>query len=152
MLIAKIKKFFENAHIPTKAHPEDAAYDLYAYLNENLEDGQGTGVIPQGQTCKVGMGISFTPPQGYFGAVFARSGLATKQGLRLANAVGILDPNYTGEIIVALHNDSDKPQYIAQGDRIAQLVFLPIVDVTFDEVDELQITDRANTGFGDSGK
>ena len=152
MLTTKIKKLFENAHIPTTAHPEDAAYDLYAYLNENLEDGQGMEMVPRGQTCKVGTGIALTPPQGYFGAIFARSGLATNQGLRLANSVGILDPNYTGEIIVALHNDSDKTQYIAQGDRIAQLVFLPIVDVTFDEVDELQITDRANTGFGDSGK
>ena len=136
MLEAKIQKLFENAHIPTKAHPEDAAFDLYAYLNEKLEDGQGTGAIPPGQTCKVGTGIAFTPPQGYFGAVFARSGLATKQGLRLANSVAVIDPNYTGELIVPLHNDTDKPQYIAQGDRIAQLMFLPVVDVTFDEVDE----------------
>lgn len=152
MLNAQIKKLFKNAHIPKKAHPGDAAFDLYAHLNENLEEGHGDEAIYPGQTCKVGTGIAFTPPQGYFGAVFARSGLATNQGLRLANSVGIVDPNYTGELIVPLHNDSNKTQYISQGDRIAQLVFLPVVDVMFDEVDELQITDRGDTGFGDSGK
>lgn len=152
MLKAKIKKLFENAHVPTKAHPEDAAFDLYAFLNEDFEDGKGSGCIPAGTTCKVGTGISFTPPEGYFGAIFARSGLATKQGLRPSNCTGIIDPNYTGEIIVALHNDSDKPQYVTQGDRIAQLIFFPVLDVEFEEVEDLETTDRGATGFGDSGK
>ena len=91
-------------------------------------------------------------PDGYFGAVFARSGLATKQGLRPANAVGVCDSSYRGEYIVALHNDTDIPQMINPMERIAQLVVMPYLPVELVEVDELSDTERGAGGFGSSGK
>ena len=91
-------------------------------------------------------------PDGYFGAVFARSGLASKQGLRPANCVGVCDSDYRGEYIVALHNDSQIKQIINPGDRIAQLVIMPYLAVTFTECDELSETKRAAGGFGSTGK
>ena len=150
MMLAKIKKLYPNAKIPQKAHDSDAAFDLYAYFDESATEGDVEGILP-GQTCKVGTGVSITPPPGYFGAIFARSGLSVKQGLRLANSVAVMDPGYTGEYIVALHNDSEDTQVIGHGDRIAQLMFLPVADVQFEEVDELNDSDRLSGGFGSSG-
>lgn len=103
------------------------------------------------QTIKVGTGIAAAIPPGYFGAIFARSGLATKQGLRPANCVGVVDEDYRGEFIVALHNDTDKPQTIMHGDRIAQLVLLPYMRAQVREVDELDETERGTGGFGSTG-
>ena len=91
-------------------------------------------------------------PHGYFGAIFARSGLATKQGLRPANCVGVIDSDYRGEIIVALHNDSDFGETILCGERIAQLVLMPYVTMNFTEVEELGQTNRGDGGFGSTGK
>ena len=91
-------------------------------------------------------------PDGYFGAVFARSGLASKQGLRPANCVGVCDSDYRGEYIVALHNDSQIKQIINPGDRIAQLVVMPYLAVTFTECDELSETKRSAGGFGSTGR
>ena len=91
-------------------------------------------------------------PQGYFGAIFARSGLATKQSLRPANCVGVVDCDYRGEVIVALHNDSDANKTITHGDRIAQLVLLPYQHMTIKAVDELDETARGDGGFGSTGK
>ena len=104
------------------------------------------------KTEKVSTGLSIQPPQGYFGAIFARSGLATKQGLRPANCVGVCDQDYTGEYIVALHNDTDQTRVINPGDRIAQLVFIPYINVDFCEVDELDKTERGGGGFGSTGR
>lgn len=87
-------------------------------------------------------------PNGYFGAIFALNGLATKRGLRPANCVGVIDSYYRGEIIVALHNNTDKCESIYVGDRIAQLVILPYLPVEFEEVGELSDTDRGDGGFG----
>ena len=87
-----------------------------------------------------------------FGAIFARSGLATKFGINLGNGVAMIDEDYTGEYIVALHNDSCNPVAIEKGDRIAQLVFLPYLNVEFTEAEELDITDRGDGGFGSTGK
>jgi dUTP pyrophosphatase len=105
-----------------------------------------------GETFKIGTGIAITPPEGYFGAIFARSGLATKQGLRPANCVGVCDEDYTGEYIIAVHNDSKHAQVIHDGDRIAQLVFLPYLDVEFEEIEVLAETSRGSGGFGSTGK
>ena len=91
-------------------------------------------------------------PQGYFGAIFARSGLATKQGLRPANCVGVVDCDYRGEVIVALHNDSDTNKIVTHGDRIAQLVLLPYQHMTIKAVAELDETERGEGGFGSTGK
>lgn len=90
-------------------------------------------------------------PEGYFGAVFARSGLATKRGLRPANCVGVIDSDYRGEIIVALKNDSGGLQVINEGERIAQIVIMPYLQVEFNKVDTLEDTDRGAGGFGSTG-
>lgn len=142
----KIKKLFEDSKLPTRGSDAAAGYDLYARLD--IADGL---VIAPHTTAKVGTGVAIQPPKDTFGAVFARSGLATKQGLRPANCVGVCDYDYTGEYIVALHNDCDYSQIIFNGDRIAQVVFIPYVNVTFTEVEELEETERGNNGFGSTG-
>ena len=140
-----LKKINENAIVPTQGHKADAGYDLYACLEVD-------GIIYPGETLKIPTGIAVEIPEGYFGGVFARSGLATKQGLRPANCVGVIDAHYRGEIIVALHNDSKTPQKISHGDRIAQLIMIPILSIEFNVVDELSETDRGSGGFGSTGK
>lgn len=142
---ARIKKLKENAIIPTRGSDKAAGYDLYACCDEP------TFINPY-KTEKIGTGLAIQPPEGYFGAIFARSGLAIKNGLRPANCVGVCDEDYTGEYIVALHNDSNSIWAINSGDRIAQLVFLPYVDIKFCEVDKLDNTNRGDNGFGSTGK
>lgn len=141
----KIKKLNENAVIPTRGSEYAAGVDLYATPPTMSTH------IPAGQTAKINTGICVEIPNGYFGAIFARSGLATKRGLRPANCVGVIDSDYRGEVIVALHNDTDKCESIHVGDRIAQLVILPYLPVEFEEVDELSNTDRGEGGFGSTG-
>lgn len=141
----KIKKLNENAVIPTQGSEYAAGVDLYATPPTMSTN------IPAGQTAKINTGICVEIPNGYFGAIFARSGLATKRGLRPANCVGVIDSDYRGEVIVALHNDTDKCESIHVGDRIAQLVILPYLPVEFEEVDELSNTDRGEGGFGSTG-
>lgn len=140
-----IVKLKPNAIIPTQGSEYAAGYDLYACNEQAI-------AIPPHSTIKVGTGIAIQPPKGYFGAIFARSGLATKNGLRPANCVGVCDEDYTGEYIVALHNDTDNFQSIAVHERIAQLVFLPYLNVEFEEVDALDETNRGDGGFGSTGK
>ncbi len=144
MLTAKIKCLREGAHLPTRGSDKAAGFDLYSCTEDDIQ-------IAPGGMVKVGTGLAITPPEGYFGAIFARSGMATKQGLRPANCVGVCDEDYTGEYIVALYNDSDEVQHIPSGTRIAQLVFLPYVDIYFDTVKELEETERGNGGFGSTG-
>ena len=93
----------------------------------------------------------FSPPEGYCGLIFARSGLATKQGLAPANKVGVCDEDYVGEYIVALHNDTDSEQYVHHGDRIAQLMFVPYEQANLVVVDTLDETERGSGGFGSTG-
>lgn len=141
----KVKKLKENAIIPTRGSKYAAGMDLYACVDTQT-------VITPHQTVKIGTGLAIELPDGYFGAIFARSGLATNQGLRPANAVGVVDSDYRGEYIVALHNDTDTPQIINPMERIAQLVVIPYLPVEFTEVDELSDTERGDGGFGDSGR
>lgn len=141
----KIKKLRPNAIIPTRGSDEAAGYDLYACINEKV-------IIEPHGTAKIGTGLSLQPPKGYFGAIFARSGLSTKQGLRPANCTGVCDQDYLGEYIVALHNDSIFPQTINPNDRIAQLIFLPYQDIIFNEVNDFEGTERGSGGFGSTGK
>ncbi len=141
----KIKKLYENAQLPTKGSEYAAGYDLYAYIQER------SIIIQPHETVKIGTGLAIQPPKRHFGAVFARSGLATKQGLRPANCVGVCDYDYTGEYIVALHNDSEEPRIVNHGDRIAQLVFMPYTNVFFEVVEKLEETDRGSNGFGSTG-
>lgn len=144
MLNVKIKKLSDMAITPTYGSAKAAGMDLYACLNDKV------WIAPH-STVKIGTGISIQPPAGYFGAIFARSGLATKQGLRPANCVGVCDEDYTGEYIVAIHNDSPEGKYIYNGDRIAQLIFLPYEQANLIEVDALDETDRGSMGFGSTG-
>ena len=139
-----IKKLRDSAIVPSQAHKGDAGVDLYACVDEQI-------CIAPGDTIKIPTGIAMAVPEGYFGAIFARSGLATKQGLRPANCVGVCDSQYRGEYIVALHNDSDETRTVECGDRIAQLVILPCVYIDFNVVDSLDDTERDSGGFGSSG-
>ncbi len=138
----KIKKLVENATIPTQGSKEAAGYDLYA--------SEAVTILP-GATEKVHTGIAIAVPVGNFGGIYARSGLATKRGLRPANCVGVIDPDYRGEVIVALHNDSKENQEIEAGERIAQLVIQPYNMVSMEVVDELDETERGTGGFGSTG-
>ena len=141
----RIKKINDNAIIPTRGSEYAAGYDLYACTSSPV-------IIAPHQTVKIGTGLSIELPEGYFGAIFARSGLATKNGLRPANCTGVADSDYRGEYIVALHNDTDTPQTIQPMERIAQLVVIPYLPVEFVEVDELSDTERGDGGFGSTGK
>ena len=141
----KIVKVKPNAIIPTKGSQFSAGHDLYACIENDI-------IIAPHTTVKVGTGIAIQPPSGYFGAIFARSGLATKNGLRPSNCVGVCDEDYTGEYIVAIHNDTNDHQCIRQGERIAQLVFLPYFNFEFVEVDHLDKTERGCDGFGSTGR
>ena len=142
----KIKKLYEDSVIPTRGSEYAAGYDLYAHLGEY----DAIHIKPH-ETAKIGTGVAIQPPKDTFGAVFARSGLAAKQGLRPANCVGVCDYDYTGEYIVALHNDSNEERVIENGARIGQVVFIPYVNVTFKEVEELDATERGDGGFGSTG-
>ena len=141
----KFVKLHQNAKVPTQGSDKAAGFDLYAVLSQERVS------IPPHETVKIGTGLAIQPPDGYFGAIFARSGLATKSGLRPANCVGVCDQDYTGEYCVAIHNDTDEMKFVENGDRIAQLVFMPYLPVEFTEVDSLDKTDRADGGFGSTG-
>lgn len=139
----QIKRLRDTAVIPTRGSEKAAGYDLYATANYE---------IAPHSTIKVGTGISIALPDNSFGAIFARSGLATKKGLRPANCVGVCDSDYRGEYIVPLHNDTDEMMSIEAGERIAQLIVMPFIPVEFEEVDELDETERGAGGFGSTGK
>ena len=141
----QVKKLKENAILPTRGSAYAAGYDLYACVDEAVS-------IEAGETVKIGTGLSIAVPEGYFGAIFARSGLAAKEGLRPANCVGVADSDYRGEYIVALHNDSSVQRTVTPGERIAQLVIMPFLSVCFEEVDNLEETERGEGGFGSTGK
>ena len=147
MATVQIKKLSERAKLPTAGSQYAAGYDLYACL-----DGIETVTIPPHTTVKIGSGIAVALPEGTFGAVFARSGLASKEGLRPANCVGVIDCDYRGECIIALHNDSESERTVHHGDRIAQMVLLPYLPMEFEEVGELSETVRGAGGFGSTGK
>lgn len=140
-----VKKLNDFAKLPTRGSEHAAGYDLYAAIADEIR-------IPPHSTNKIGTGLSFELPDGTFAAIFARSGVATKRHLRPANCVGICDSDYRGEYIVALHNDSEVPQIIEPGERIAQMILLPYISMNFNEVKELSDTKRGDGGFGDSGK
>lgn len=146
-MIVNYKKLNDKAVEPIQGSEYAAGLDLCALI----QNGAHAQRIPAGATVKIGTGIAMEIPEGYFGAVFARSGMATKRGLRPSNCVGVIDADYRGEIIVALHNDSEKCETIHAGDRIAQLVILPYLGVELNEVADLSDTERGSGGFGSTG-
>ena len=140
----KIKKLDEKAIIPTYGSEFSAGADLYYAGSEPL-------TIEAGKTVLVHTGIAMEIPEGLVGLIFARSGLATKRSLAPANKVGVIDSDYRGEIMVALHNHSDVPQTVEAGERVAQLALVPYVSAAFNQVDELDDTARGAGGFGSTG-
>ena len=159
MLNIKIKRLSETAITPTYGSQNAAGMDLYAdigyttaqYVDRPRAVPDSITIRPH-EVAKIGCGFAFQPPEGYAGYIYARSGLATKQHLRPGNCVGVADEDYRGEYIVPLFNDSDTEQIIHHGDRIAQLIFMPYEQANLTEVDELDITERGNGGFGSTGK
>ena len=158
MLNVKIKRLSNTAFIPTYGSAKAACIDLYANIGyckvmtvNGLVQKPDYVEIPPHATVKIGTGFAFQPPEGYCGLIFARSGLATKQGLAPANKVGVCDEDYVGEYIVALHNDTDSEQYVYHGDRIAQLMFVPYERANLLIVDTLDETERGSGGFGSTG-
>ena len=139
-----VKRLNDLAKIPTFGSEHAAGADLYAATSYDI-------AIQPGQTVKIGTGLAMEIPEMKFGAIFARSGLATKQGLRPINCVGVVDSDYRGEIIVALHNDSEEEQIIPAGSRIAQLIIIDFNKIYFNEVNELSDTKRGEDGFGSTG-
>ena len=140
----KIKKLKEEAVIPTYGSSFSAGADLYACIDQVVE------IKPQ-ETKLISTGLALEIPVGYAGLIYARSGLATKRGLAPANKVGVVDSDYRGEVMVALHNHSDQVQTIEPKERIAQLVITPFLKADFIEADILEDTERGIGGFGSTG-
>lgn len=148
----KIKRLTETAKIPTKGSEYAAGFDLYAdNFGDFKSEKEWSLMILPGETVKIKTGVAVALPENTWGGIYARSGLATKQGLAPANKVGVIDSDYRGEIIVALHNHSGYQQMLHQGDRVAQLVIHEFKPYDFEEVDELDDTDRGEGGFGSTG-
>ena len=141
----KVLKLREDAILPAYGSAVAAGADLYALPGEDVT------ILP-GETKLLHTGIALEIPEGLAGLIYARSGLASKRGLAPANKVGVIDPDYRGEIMVALYNQSPAPQTVLGGERIAQLVLTPYIRGVFEEADALSDTDRGAGGFGSTGR
>ena len=144
MQTVSVKKLDDRANVPTYGSIDAAGADLYA-----VTDGPVT--ISPGETVLIHTGLAFAIPREFVGLVYARSGLATKQGLAPANKVGVIDSDYRGEVMVALHNHSIETRTVNHGDRIAQLVIAPYMTAQFVQTGALDNTDRGIGGFGSTG-
>ena len=144
MPVITVKKLDERAILPTYGSEYSAGADLYALTDEEIS------ILP-GETKLIHTGLSMEIPEGYAGLIFARSGLASKKGLAPANKVGVVDSDYRGEFMVALHNHTDEPKAIEGGERVAQLVIVPFLKAEFEEAEELCETARGAGGFGSTG-
>lgn len=140
----EIKKLKENATIPSYGTNNAAGADLYACIEEVM-------TFKPHETKFVPTGLSFALPEGYGGFIYARSGLACKRHLAPANKVGVVDSDYRGEVMVALHNHSNEEQSIEPNERIAQLIIAPYLKASFVEVEDLDSTERGSGGFGSTG-
>ncbi len=141
----RVKKIRDEAILPSYGSSFAAGADLYAL------PGDAITFLP-GETKLIHTGIAMEIPEGFAGFIYARSGIATKRGLAPANKVGVVDSDYRGEVMVALHNHSDEAQTIAGGERIAQMVIAPFLAATFMESDTLDETERGEGGFGSTGR
>ncbi len=141
----RVKILREGAALPTYGSAEAAGADLRACLEKNL-------TIAPGETAFVPTGIAMEVPVGCAGLIYARSGMACKRGLAPANKVGVIDSDYRGEIIVALHNHGSEPQTISHGERIAQMIITPVLTPPYELAEELSDTVRGRGGFGSTGK
>jgi dUTP pyrophosphatase len=139
----RVRRLDARARLPTRAYPGDGGLDLYA-----LEE----GVLAPGERASIGTGIAVEIPDGQAGLVLPRSGLATRHGIALVNAPGLIDPGYRGEIrVLLLNTDRDTPFRVGTGERIAQLLLVRIEAPDVVEVEELALSERGAGGFGSSG-
>ena len=141
----RVKKVHPNAIIPTYGSAEAAGADLYACVEEPVE-------IHPGRTVFIPTGLAMEIPKGCAGLIYARSSMGTKRGLAPANKVGVIDSDYRGQVMVALHNHGREVQTISYGERIAQLLSTPVYTPGFQEVEELDDTQRGSGGFGSTGR
>lgn len=141
----KVKKLREDAVLPTYGSEYAAGADLYACMDAPV-------TIEPHSTVMLHTGLAMEIPAGYAGLIYARSGLASKRHLAPANKVGVVDPDYRGEFMIALHNHSEEPQTVEPGERIAQLVITPFITANFNVADELDETVRGEGGFGSTGR
>ena len=141
----RVKILKEGAKLPTYGSAQAAGADLYAWLEAPV-------TIGSGETAFIPTGIALEVPVGCAGLIYARSGLACKRGLAPANKVGVVDSDYRGEIIVALHNHGKAPQTVENGERVAQFVITPVLTPAYEMVEELSDTARNQGGFGSTGK
>ena len=139
-----VKRLRPGASLPAYGSAYAAGADLSACIEEPVE-------IAPGETRLVPTGLAMEIPAGYAGLIYARSGLASKRGLAPANKVGVVDADYRGEVMVALHNHSNDPQSVEPGERVAQLVVAPFLAVDFAQAEELEDTARGAGGFGSTG-
>lgn len=144
-MLVKVKKLDAKAKLPTRGSEFAAGADLYACLESSVE-------IAAHSTVFIGTKLAMEIPEGYAGLIYARSGLASKKGLAPANKVGVVDSDYRGEMMVALHNHGDVPQIVEDGERIAQIVITPFLKADFEEAESLSQTDRGEGGFGSTGR
>ena len=140
----KIQKLSNSAKTPEIQTSGSAGADIHACIDKEV-------IIRPGETIKIPTGIAMAIPSGYGGFIFARSGLASKKGLAPANKVGVVDSDYRGEVMVALHNHSNDIATITPGERIAQIAILPVILPVFEEAESLDETERGNGGFGSTG-
>lgn len=141
----RIKKLHPNAVIPTYGSLEAAGADIYACLEAAV-------TIPAGKTVFIPTGLAMEVPRGCAGLIYARSSMGSKRGLAPANKVGVIDSDYRGQVMVALHNHSQEDQVVNPGERVAQLIITPVFTPGFREVDDLSETDRGSGGFGSTGR
>lgn len=145
MTSIRVKILRSGAKLPTYGSVEAAGADLYACLEEEV------AILP-GKTAFIPTGIALEVPKGCAGLIYARSGLACKRGLAPANKVGVVDSDYRGEILVALHNHGTESQTVGNGERVAQFVITPVLTPAYEEVEDLSDTARSGGGFGSTGK
>ena len=141
----RVKRLRDGAMLPTYGSTGAAGADLYACLTQDVT------ILP-GETAFIPTGIAIEVPEGCAGLVYARSGLACKKGLAPANKVGVIDSDYRGEILVALHNHGGERRTIGNGERIAQMLITPVLTPAYVEAESLSDTVRSGGGFGSTGK
>ena len=142
----KIKLLRPGAKIPTYATEGSACFDMYACMDKDTVE------VPPHGSIKIGTGVAVSLPERTVMLQFSRSGHGFKHGVRFVNCVGVIDSDYRGEVMVGLHNDSDRPYSVQNGERVAQAIIQSYIPVTFEEVEELDSTERGTGGFGSTGK
>ena len=152
-LCVDVARMYDDVKMPEYKTEGSAGCDVRTYLYDSEEKKIiKRTVIPAGETQLLGTGLKFSVPKEYFLAIFPRSGIALKTKMRIANSVGVLDSDYRGELMIIMENISNSPIVVEHGERVAQLLFIPVVQAVFTEKYDLDETARADGGFGSTGK